>query len=114
MALTTAGLNAAVEGITDVVTHIALVDETGTELTGGTYARQAVSWAAASVGAQKIAADETFNVPAATTVGGWRGYTALTVGTNIGGEDLDEEAYTNAGTYVLEAATTGYTVANPA
>ena len=46
MPLTSAGLNAAVAGITEQVTHFGLVNGSGTELAGGSYARQAVTWGA--------------------------------------------------------------------
>jgi hypothetical protein len=112
--LTTAGKNNAVAGITAVVTHIGLVDAGGTELTGGTYARVAVgSWGAAgapAAGEQLLGADLSFNVPAGKTVGGWRGYTALTDGTDQGGGDVTNEAYAAAGTYVLDHTATGYQV----
>ena len=106
MAMLDAYLNATADHGASLITHLGLVDETGTELTGGTYARQAVSWTSSAAGLVRPTADETFDVPAATTVGGWRGYSALTAGTNYGGADLTNEAYTDAGTYVLEAAST--------
>ena len=90
-----------------LVTHIGLVDGTGTEISGGTYARQAVTWTSASSGTVRPNADLTFDVPAGTTVGGWRGFSALTAGTNYGGETLANESYTNAGEYKLVAANTG-------
>lgn len=99
-----------------LITHIGLVDDEGTELTGGdpAYARLAVTWTSASAGIIRPNADLTFNVPAATTVGGWRGYSASTGGTNYGGADLSQEAYTNQGTYKLLAASTGIKHENPA
>ena len=88
------------------ITHIGLVDDTGTELAGGTYARKAVTWAAPTGGLIRPNADLVFDVPAGETVGGWRGFSALSAGTNYGGDDLDPEVYTNAGTYTLLAAST--------
>lgn len=112
MALTTAGLNAAVGGVTTAVTYIGLVNGSGTELSGGTYARVAVgSWGSASAGAQKLGADLTFNVPSGATVAGWRGYSASTAGTDFGGGTLTSEVYAAAGQYKLLAASTGYTAA---
>ncbi len=92
-----------------LITHIGLVDETGTELSGGdpAYARQAVSWTSASDGTIRPDADLTFNVPASTTVGGWRGYSASTGGTDYGGADLTQETYEGQGEYKLLAASTG-------
>lgn len=109
MAMATSYLNAiATEGAA-LITHIGLVDETGTELTGGSYARKAVSWGAASSGTVRPSADLVFDVPAGSTVGGWRGFTASTAGTNHGGADLTQEIYSGAGTYTLLAASTGIT-----
>lgn len=108
MAVTTAFLNAAAAGGVAAVTHIALLDDGGVELTGGGYARQSVSWGAPSAGAIHPASDLVFDVPAGATVAGWAGYTASTGGTSHGGDDLDPETYTNAGTYTLTAASTGY------
>lgn len=88
------------------ITHIGLVDDLGTELTGGTYARQAVSWTSSGDGTSQLAEDETFDVPPGATVAGWRGFSAGSGGTDYGGADLDPEVFTNAGTYTLLAAGT--------
>jgi len=100
----------------DVITHIGLIDDTGTELTGGdpAYARQAVSWAAPSGGIVRPTADLTFNVPASGVVAGWRGFTALTAGTNYGGAALTEETFAGQGQYKLLAASTGISASDPA
>jgi hypothetical protein len=90
------------------VTHIGLVDETGTELAGGTYARIANAPAAAGA-TWRPSADLDFNVPAGTTVGGWRGYDAAAAGTDWGGDDVVQEVYAGDGTYTLVAAETGVT-----
>lgn len=111
MPASAAFLNAAAAGGVAAITHIGLVDDTGAPLAG---ARQAVAWAADGTGVQRPTTDETFDVAAGETVGGWRGYSAAAAGTDFGGEDLDEETYTNAGTYLLESTTTGYQVALPA
>jgi hypothetical protein len=90
------------------ITHIGLVDDVGAELTGGSpaYARKAVTWTAPSGGLIRPNADLEFDVPAGTTVGGWRGYSALTAGTDYGGEVLTNEAFAAQGTYTLLAAST--------
>ena len=108
MALSTAYLNAVASAGAGLVTHFGLVDAGGTELTGGTYARVA-NTPTASGATWRPSTDLTFNVPAGVTVGGWRAYSASTAGTEYGGADLTNEAYTNAGTYVLTAAATGVT-----
>lgn len=98
------------------ITHIGLVDETGTEITGGTpaYARQAVTWAAAALGVIRPDGDLTFNIPAGVTVGGWVGFTALTGGTNYGGQTLTQEDFAGQGQYKLLAAGTGILHSDPA
>lgn len=103
MAVTDAFLNAAAAGGVASISHIALLDDTGTELD-----RQAVTWGSASAGAIHPTADLTFDVAAGKTVGGWAGYDASTGGTSYGGADLTHESYTNAGTYTLTASGTGY------
>lgn len=108
MALPAAALNAAVQGVTGQVTHIRLTHG-GVELSGGSYARIPVAWAAPAAGAQKMSADLSFAVPAGATVDGWEGMTALTGGTSLGGGALTAETYAAAGTYALLAASTGYT-----
>lgn len=106
MAMATSYLNLVATAGAAAITHLGLVDETGTELTGGTYARKPVTWAAASGGVVRPNADLTFDVPAGKIVGGWRGFTALTSGTNHGGQSLTQETYVGAGTYTLAAAST--------
>jgi hypothetical protein len=98
------------------ITHIGLVDETGTELTGGSpaYTRIAETWADGADGVMNLAANRVFNVPASTTVGGWRGYSQLASGgTNYGGKNLTNEVFAAQGTYTLLAASTSITHANP-
>lgn len=99
-----------------LITHIGLVDETGTEITGGSpaYARVAVTWTSAALGVIRPNADLTFNIPASTTVGGWRGFSASTAGTNYGGQDLTNEAFVGQGQYKVLAAGTGILHSDPA
>lgn len=102
-------LNAVADYGGTQITHIGLVDETGTEISGGSpaYARQAVTWTAASGGTIRPNADLTFNIPTGTTVGGWRGYSASTAGTDYGGADLTNETYASQGEYTLLSSGTG-------
>ena len=99
----------------DVITHIGLVDASGTEITGGSpaYARKAVTWAAASGGVRRPTGDLLFDVPASGVVAGWRGFTALTGGTNHGGDPVTQETFTGQGQYKLLAATTGLSLPDP-
>jgi hypothetical protein len=99
--------NAIADSGGDLISHIGLIDETGTEISGGSYARQAITWTTASGGTIRPNADLVFDIPAGVTVAGWSGYSALTGGTDYGGEDLTNEAFTNAGQYKLIASGTG-------
>ena len=93
-----------------LITHIGLIDNTDTELTGGTpaYARKAVTWADGTDGIMRPNANIVFDIPASTTVKGWRGYSALTVGTDYGGANFTAaEVFAAQGTLTLLAATSG-------
>lgn len=96
-----------------LITHIGLVNAGGTELTGGSpaYARQAVTWADGADGVMVPNANLVFDIPAAGVVAGWRGYSALTVGTDYGGGGVTQETYGAQGEYTLLAAQTGITIA---
>ena len=92
-----------------LISHIGLVDDKGVELAGGkpAYARQPVNWLAAADGTIRPSADLIFNVAPSAVVAGWRGYTALTGGTDYGGETLTTERFVGQGEYKLLAAGTG-------
>lgn len=107
MAMTSGYLNLIADYGATKITHIGLVDGSGVELSGGDYARKAVTWTSASNGTIRPNADLLFSVPAGATVAGWRGFTALAAGTNYGGANLTAESFTNAGEYKLLAAGTG-------
>lgn len=96
-------LNSIANHGASIVTHIGLVSNMGTEIS----TRQEVTWTAAVDGTIRPSVDLTFAIEAGTTVGGWRGYSALTDGTEYGGKDLTNETYANAGEYTLLAASTG-------
>jgi hypothetical protein len=66
------------------ITHFGLLTAlTGTEATGGSYARQAVTWAAASSGTKVPTASVVWTPPASTTVVAWSGHTASSGGTQV-------------------------------
>ena len=90
-----------------LITYIGLVNGSGVELSGGSYARKEVTWTAAAAGLIRPTANLVFDVPAGAVVAGWRGFTASTAGTNHGGAALTPATYTNAGTYTLTASLTG-------
>lgn len=106
--------NPALDGAVSVVSTASLHTEdpgtTGTnEVSGGGYARQAVTWAAASGGQVQSATAVTFNVPGSTTVthvGLW-----TSGGTWLGSLELDApETFAGAGT--LEVMPMTITAAN--
>ena len=92
-----------------VIDYVGLLDESGVELVGGTYARLPVT-ATATGGVIELDTDLTFDVPAGATVGGWSGFSAVSAGTRYGGAALTPEVYTGAGEYTLIAADSGFTV----
>lgn len=98
-----------------LITHIALVDDTDTELTGGSpaYARKPVAWVDDGVGVMRPDADLLFDIPAGATIGGWRGFSALSNGTDYGGKELTQEVYAGQGEYTLSAASTSITHQSP-
>lgn len=99
-----------------LITHIGLVDDVGNEITGGdpAYARQAVTWTTSVDGLIRPDANLTFNIPPSTTVGGWRGFSASTGGTNYDGTDFTNEPYTNQGQFILRADQTSISHNTPA
>lgn len=107
MPMTDAYLNATANAGGALITHIGLVNAGGTELSGGGYARQAVTWTAGSAGLIRPTADRVFTVGSGAVVAGWRGYSASTGGTDYGGSALSQVTFGNAGTYTLTAASTG-------
>ncbi|MGI5493785.1 hypothetical protein [Microtetraspora malaysiensis] len=107
MPMTTAYLDAIAGAGRTSITHIGLVNASGVEITGGSYARKAVTWTASSSGVIRPNADLTFDIPAGATVAGWRGYNQLAPGgTNYGGADLTSQSFASNGTYTLLAAST--------
>lgn len=106
MAVSAAYLDALAAEGDSLIGFVGLVDETGTELTGGSYTRKAVTWTAPSGGLIRPTADLVFDVPAGTTVGGWRGYSLVSGGTDFGGANVTQEVFAGAGQYTLLAAST--------
>lgn len=90
MGLNDNGRNACLTGglgnaISHVSLHSAIPDATGSdELTGGSYARVAVTWTAAASGVRDNNADLTHQVPAGSTVAAYGFWSALSGGTFYG------------------------------
>lgn len=69
MPLTTAGRNALLDSGKSVFTHFGAFTDVGTtEVAGGSYARQAITWAAAGSGVVAHSGTLTVPIPAGTTV----------------------------------------------
>ncbi len=103
-------LDAIADHGTGLIDFLGLVTSTGGELSGGSpaYARMAVTWTSDGAGIRRPDADITFNVPASTTVGGWRAFASSSAGADeYGGADLDNEIFASQGEYRLIAAESG-------
>lgn len=74
------------------------------EVTGGSYARQSITWNAAAAGNLDSSNQPVFNVPASTTVTHVGLWSAITLGTFYGSFDVADETFNNAGTYTLTDA----------
>lgn len=99
-------LNATANSGAALITHVGLVNGSGVEIASAGYARQAVTWTAASAGLVRPTTDEVFSMTTGDVVAGWRGYSALTAGTDYGGAALTSVTFSNNGTYTLQAAAT--------
>lgn len=106
MAMSSDYLNAIRDHGQSIITHIGLVNASGTELSGGGYARQAVTWVDDGNGVSRPNGNLTFTTEAGDEVGGWRGFSASSAGTNYGGGTLSTVTYSVGGTYTLLAAST--------
>lgn len=109
MALNNNGLNAQVGGLTAVAgfasLHTAEPNASGSnEVTGGSYTREAITWAAASGGTAASGAEIVFDVPAGVTITHLGYWSASTAGTFYGSRALDtSQTFSSAGTYTIAA-----------
>lgn len=116
MALNNNGLNALGEGLSAVVTHVSLhtslPNDTGSaEVTGGSYTRETVTWAAVAAGVLEASNQPVFDVPASTTVAYLGLWDAATTGTFYGSIELSSpETFGSAGTLTMDEISV--TVAN--
>lgn len=97
----------------NVITHIGLWDG-ASEITGGSYARKAVTWTAPAAGQINLNANLVFDIPAGATVTAWAAYSAITGGTIYGNIPLNSQPFATAGTYTLLAASTYIAHSTPA
>lgn len=101
--------NAAVNGITAVGLYLSLHSaDPGTtgasEITGGGYARQAITWGAASGGTATNTGALSFTVAAATTVAYVGVWSAATTGTYYVGAATTSVTFNQAGTASVAAS----------
>lgn len=80
-------------------------DNGANEVSGGSYARVAATWAAASSASRAASNQPAINVPAGTTVTYIGYWTASTGGTFLGYDDVTAASFTNAGVYTVNTAT---------
>lgn len=116
MALNDNGLNAQVGGLTAVAgyasLHTAEPNASGSnEVTGGTYSREAITWAAASGGTAVSDAEIVFDVPSGATITHLGYWSASTAGTFYGSRALDtSQTYATVGTYTIASGNITETV----
>lgn len=104
MPFTTAAKNSMLDnlGVAYVSAHTADPGETGTsEVSGGSYARVAITYNPAAGGAIDSSNTPQINIPAGTTVTHVGYWTALTGGTFLAYSDIADETFTNAGTLTI-------------
>lgn len=107
MAILEVGKNSMLNDLASRITYIALFtdDACTTEVSGGSYSRQGVTWNGAVGGSIGIANQPIFDIPAGTTVRGLGFMTALTEGTQLANYDVLDESYAGVGTYTVTSAT---------
>ena len=78
-------------------------------MSGGSYARQAVTWGAASAGVKSNSGSLVFQIPAGTTITHVAGWTAA--GTFRGGGPLGaSQPFASAGAYTIGSGQLGVTI----
>ena len=90
------------------ITHIGILDDTETELSSGSYARQPVTWTSAADGNIQPSADLEFDVADGDEAYFWQVYDDVSAGTGYGAVALDSPVvFSNPGTLTLQASSTG-------
>ena len=105
--LVDAGKNLMLDGLATGVTFVSLhtadpSTDGSNEVSGGSYARKAPSWASAASGSVATDANIVFDVPGSTTITHLGYWSASTSGTFYGSRALDtSQTYATAGTYTI-------------
>lgn len=103
MPINNSGKNVMLDYLGTVCTHASLYSDAGgtVEITGGSYARQTLTWASASNGSKAISNQPVFQIPAGATVATIGITTAISGGTQHALFDATDEVYGGAGTYTI-------------
>lgn len=107
--LVDAGENLMLDGLAGGVTFVSLhtadpSTDGSSEVTGGSYTRETVSWAAAASGSVTTDANIIFDVPGSTTITHLGYWSASTAGTFYGSRALDtSQTFATAGTYTISS-----------
>lgn len=111
MAINAAGKNIMLDALGTSAGYMALYSDAGatTEITGGTYARKAITWSAAADGSKAISNAPVFDIPAGATVKAQGICSALVNGTQYAFDEVTPETYGGAGTYTATAFTVSLT-----
>lgn len=81
-------------------------DTGANEVTGGSYTRQAITWAPAADGAKSITNAPVFQIPAGTAITHFGLWSAASGGAWRGGDALPSpETYSGPGTYTADSLT---------
>lgn len=105
--LVDAGKNLLLDGFAGGVTFVSLhtadpSTDGSSEVSGGTYTRESVSWASAASGSVSTSASVVFDVPGSTTITHLGYWSASTSGTFYGSRALDtNQTFATAGTYTI-------------
>lgn len=107
--LVDAGKHLMLDGFASSVSFVSLhtadpSTDGSSEVSGGLYTREGVSWAAAASGSLQNDAQVVFDVPGSTTITHLGYWSASTSGTFYGSRALDtNQTFATAGTYTIGA-----------
>lgn len=82
-----------------------LLNGSGVEISGGTYARKSVTWGTPSSGSVSASNQPVFDVPSGVTVASIAFYSASTSGTLYASDEITPETFSNNGTLTLTSIT---------
>ena len=107
MALNNTALNAMLDHLDTLVTHVSAhtadPGTTGTsEVAGGSYARQSITFGAAATGNLDSSNTPVIPIPAATTITHLGLWSADSGGTFYGSADITDETFGSAGNYTVD------------